>query len=438
MPQLQSPIPIQSPNNYGLAVMPQLHMVPASLHPQVEKQRRQKVHSTLPSGKTISDYALDPYAGLMSTKEREWLIKIHLIRCLGTGDPMDDDFYYTVWKQKNVLTKAPDGYQKKEEPKYYSFETTFPSTGYIAPSFMGSLGKPVHSSSSQPRQIIEVISDNTEDESVNNKNTAANRQKRLRAMLMKIENAALMLIDCRDIRRKLHFFEETRITEFIDKSEITDRMARFAENLAYVDATIFGPDHLPTVMLIQKGRKAVYDWLHFLQTDDQNRDKTLAYMRTLLGTMGKFGRKVPDESLKIFADGFCSLFEGISTQNELFTLLECVRPETSLIQDCKLVQLVLLSLLAALLQNYDPPISSKQLRSTSLGVLLFDLPGSALQIWLSEDDLLNAQQHILIQKWLIEELTKQEDGRTFSSESQQCCVADRICKEARSDSESEV
>jgi len=90
------------------------------------------------------------------------------------------------------------------------------------------------------------------------------------------------------------------------------------------------------------------------------------------------------------------------------------------------------------LQNYDPPISSKQLRSTSLGVLLFDLPGSALQIWLSEDDLMNAQQHILIQKWLIEELTKQEDGRTFSSGSQQCCVADRICKEARSDSESEV
>jgi DNA topoisomerase 2-associated protein PAT1 len=79
----------------------QMVMVPASLHPRVEKQRRQKVHQhphgSMPSGKTISDYALDPYAGLMSTKEREWLIKIQIIQCLGTGDQMEDDFYYTVW-----------------------------------------------------------------------------------------------------------------------------------------------------------------------------------------------------------------------------------------------------------------------------------------------------------------------------------------------------
>lgn len=50
----------------------------------------------LPSSKTISDFAFDPYAGFMSKKEREWLIKIHLIQCVGTGNPVDDDFYYTV------------------------------------------------------------------------------------------------------------------------------------------------------------------------------------------------------------------------------------------------------------------------------------------------------------------------------------------------------
>ena len=37
---------------------------------------------------------------------------------------------------------------------------------------------------------------------------------------MKIEKAALVLIDCRDIRRKLRFFEETAITEYIDKHEM--------------------------------------------------------------------------------------------------------------------------------------------------------------------------------------------------------------------------
>jgi len=38
---------------------------------------------------------------------------------------------------------------------------------------------------------------------------------------MKIEKAALALIDCRDIRRKLRFFEETAITEYIDKHEMS-------------------------------------------------------------------------------------------------------------------------------------------------------------------------------------------------------------------------
>jgi hypothetical protein len=72
-----------------------------------------------------------------------------------------------------------------------------------------------------------VINDNAEEESTSSgsaggKQTAAHRQKRLRGMLMKIENAALMLIDCRLIRRKLRFFKDTCITEFIDKSEMYD------------------------------------------------------------------------------------------------------------------------------------------------------------------------------------------------------------------------
>lgn len=54
----------------------------------------------MPSTRTLADFAFDPYAGFMSKKEREWLIKIQLIQCTVTGDPVDDDFYYTV---KNYL-----------------------------------------------------------------------------------------------------------------------------------------------------------------------------------------------------------------------------------------------------------------------------------------------------------------------------------------------
>lgn len=57
---------------------------------------RQNKSKSLPSTKTISDFAFDPYAGLMSKKEREWLIKINLIQYAGNGDPLDNDYYYTV------------------------------------------------------------------------------------------------------------------------------------------------------------------------------------------------------------------------------------------------------------------------------------------------------------------------------------------------------
>ena len=48
----------------------------------------------MPSGKTIEDFAFDPFRGFMSMKEREWLVKIQILQCQNT--PLDDDFYYRV------------------------------------------------------------------------------------------------------------------------------------------------------------------------------------------------------------------------------------------------------------------------------------------------------------------------------------------------------
>lgn len=50
----------------------------------------------LVSNKTISDFALSPFAGFVSKKERSWLIKIQQLQCQGSGNPYEDDFYYTV------------------------------------------------------------------------------------------------------------------------------------------------------------------------------------------------------------------------------------------------------------------------------------------------------------------------------------------------------
>ena len=48
--------------------------------------------------------AEDPYAGLMTRKEKDWIIKIQLIQ-LQTDNPYLDDYYYTV-SRNEILTST--------------------------------------------------------------------------------------------------------------------------------------------------------------------------------------------------------------------------------------------------------------------------------------------------------------------------------------------
>lgn len=60
------------------------------------RESQRKRAAGLPSGKTISDFALSPYAGFMSQKEVEWLIKIQIFQCQNSGNPYEDDYYFTA------------------------------------------------------------------------------------------------------------------------------------------------------------------------------------------------------------------------------------------------------------------------------------------------------------------------------------------------------
>jgi hypothetical protein len=80
-------------NSSKLSMLPSSLMYTPAL---LDSANRRRSRPAPLSNKTISDFALDPYAGFMSKKEQEWLIKIHLIQCTTTGDLTEDDYYYTV------------------------------------------------------------------------------------------------------------------------------------------------------------------------------------------------------------------------------------------------------------------------------------------------------------------------------------------------------
>ncbi|CAD5216379.1 unnamed protein product [Bursaphelenchus xylophilus] len=232
----------------------------------------------LPSTKTISDFAFDPYAGLMSKKEREWLIKIQLIQCMGTGDPWDDDYYYAVWKDQNVLAEAPEEWKVQIKPKYYTFHDTYPADKYVPPVFNGSLGRPTHVTTSFPRQIIDLHTENgDEDESQVGK---VNNQKKLRTVLLRIENASLALLECRDMAYK----QAKKGESDVEKSVICEKVAAIVNS-------IVTPDKLPTIMLIQKGRLLIAQLLS--QADDQSR---CLILNNLVSSLSVYTRKIAEDS----------------------------------------------------------------------------------------------------------------------------------------------
>jgi hypothetical protein len=79
-----------------------------------------------------------------------------------------------------------------------------------------------------------------------------------------------------------------------------------------VEASIFAADQIPTVMLIQKGRQLIFEWLQFLGNNAETRPKILTFLGTLINGMSKFAKKIPEESVcKLFLTKFLFLVWSI-------------------------------------------------------------------------------------------------------------------------------
>lgn len=64
---------------------------------QQQHQQQQRIRHDSGGGfkQRNSDQIRDEYAGLMTNREKQWLLNIQLLQ-LNTGTPYFDDYYYTV------------------------------------------------------------------------------------------------------------------------------------------------------------------------------------------------------------------------------------------------------------------------------------------------------------------------------------------------------
>uniref|UniRef100_A0A7E4ZU04 PAT1 domain-containing protein n=1 Tax=Panagrellus redivivus TaxID=6233 RepID=A0A7E4ZU04_PANRE len=271
----------------------------------------------MPSKRTITDFACDPYAGFMSKKEREWLIKIQLIQCLGTGEKYVDDYYYTCWKQQNTLQKRPESWkQPKIRGKYYNLEETYPSN-YTPPTFSGVLGKPTPSSTSMPRQcfkVLDVAPVDDDDESTVSGFTITSKdanKRRLRTVLLTIENGFMLILECEDLLRRIHIPSESQQC----LNDITSKMTALY-NSSLDEGCI------PMTMVIVKGRRLVARAIQLASLQMK-----IQIIANVFNTLRKYSRKVSNSSNTEFLHTVLNVLAAIDVKElaNFFTLADAER-----------------------------------------------------------------------------------------------------------------
>ncbi|KHJ93820.1 hypothetical protein OESDEN_06264 [Oesophagostomum dentatum] len=217
----------------------------------------------MPSGRTIEDLAFDQFAGYMSCKEREWLVKIQILQCQGTGVPYEDDYYYTMWREKQIAlgwkpkqvggthesnaekgTKDHEQRRRRINGSRYEISKEPKEIVPLNVKFAGSLGLPSKSSTNNPRHLITVEHsiENPDEDTTQH----AGKQRKLRTLLLRLESALTLLIECQDRRMKLRTSGQNSETLM---SEISSRVDTVFRELLTED--------LVKILQLGKGRSVV-------------------------------------------------------------------------------------------------------------------------------------------------------------------------------------
>ncbi|XP_060073043.1 protein PAT1 homolog 1-like [Ylistrum balloti] len=207
----------------------------------------------------------DEYAGLMTKKEKDWIIKIQLMQ-LQTDNPYLDDFYYTTYMLKKKMLERQKMTQNGISSKEDDPKLIIPSLGkletraYKPAQFEGSLGRLTTSSVHNPRQIIDVRSHVHGLDDSDGKNTSK-ELRRSRQLLMEIEKGYDLLLEVDDIEKRiLALPEESRVPLATERLELLHSLHSY---LTHQNSS----EHFLSVMSLRKGRKLVARVLPLLGKD---------------------------------------------------------------------------------------------------------------------------------------------------------------------------
>ncbi|NWS45042.1 PATL2 protein, partial [Probosciger aterrimus] len=210
------------------------------LHPQHQRILTQRQQQSIASKKLWSP-KVDSNAGLMTSKEKDWVIKVEMIQL--QSENIDDDYYYQMYYHRLEHRQAEEellgGRNRQEPPKlvtpFIQKVETYNSVVRIA----GSLGQVAVSTCYSPRRAIDAVHHALVEE--------ATGSHRLRA-LHKIEKLFLQLLEVEEMQRKMSLAAEEQ------KSQEAERIYQ-ALKIRVCSSEEEAEDEFLQLLCVQKGKK---------------------------------------------------------------------------------------------------------------------------------------------------------------------------------------
>ncbi|NXG63114.1 PATL2 protein, partial [Hemiprocne comata] len=289
------------------------------LHPQHQRiltQRQQQGGQAQSiSPKKSWSPKVDPYAGLMTSKEKDWVIKVEMIQL--QSENMDDDYYYQMYyhrlEHKQAEEELLGGRNKQEPPKlvtpFIQKVEMYNSVVRIA----GSLGQVAVSTCYSPRRAIDAVHHALVEE--------ATGSHRLRA-LHKIEKLFLQLLEVEEMQRKMPLASEEQQPGCQEQKSQEVECIYQALKIRACSTEEEAEDEFLQLLCVQKGKKLMARLLpHLTQEQAEKILLTIAHHLPFL-----MKKDALDESLPLLYSPLNQVVGGMTFSKVIKVLQEMTRP----------------------------------------------------------------------------------------------------------------
>ncbi|XP_074614898.1 protein PAT1 homolog 1-like isoform X1 [Acropora palmata] len=212
----------------------------------------------------------DPYAGLMTRREKEWLIKIQLLQLTSNQPDLDDYYFQTYTRRKTSeehveqsegvqlkLNVPEDNKEVRETTKMALPQFEREKRNYTPVDFQGSLGKVSSASVQHPRQMVDltiVRNAKAPEQYKQGVTTPLKDTKKRSQVLITIEKGYDFLLNVESIDKKLIHVDGEERNKVVETRQIALTKLFNLFKLSTEECDKFDDELFVQFLFIQKGR----------------------------------------------------------------------------------------------------------------------------------------------------------------------------------------